>query len=72
VNQPNRCFPTKSVAICQMLDDQEHGRLVEQYFRAAGNWTDVEILGRSAAVAGADPLYAVVGRSFCSRPASGV
>jgi SAM-dependent methyltransferase len=64
----NRCFPTKAVAVWQMLDDGGHGRLVEQYFRAAGNWTDVEILDRSAAVAGADPLYAVVGRSLGPAP----
>jgi SAM-dependent methyltransferase len=64
VSFSNRCFPTKAVAIWQMLDDAGHGRLVEQYFRAAGHGGDVEVLNRSASVTGADPLYAVVGRSL--------
>jgi SAM-dependent methyltransferase len=59
----NRCFPTKAVAIWQMLNDTGHMQLVQEYFRAAGNWTDVQVLDRSANEPGADPLYAVVGRS---------
>ena len=35
----NRCFPTKAIAAWQMLDDEGHQRLVEQFFEAAGNWT---------------------------------
>jgi len=60
----NRCFPRKAVFIWQMLDDVDHGRLVEQYLQAAGNWSAIERLNRSARPAGGDPLYAVVGRSM--------
>jgi SAM-dependent methyltransferase len=59
----NRCFPTKAVFVWQMLDDGGHMRLVEQYLRWAGNWGDIVVLDRSAGP-GADPLYAVVGRSL--------
>jgi SAM-dependent methyltransferase len=59
----NRCFPTKAVAIWQELDDTGHAQLVSNYLNAAGNWTDIEILDRSPAEPGADPLYAVVARS---------
>jgi rhodanese-related sulfurtransferase len=31
----NRCFPTKAIAAWQMLDDEGHQRLVEQFFEAA-------------------------------------
>jgi ubiquinone/menaquinone biosynthesis C-methylase UbiE len=57
----NRCFPTKAVAIWQSLDDAGHGRLVEEYLKAAGVWTGIERLDRSPGQAG-DPLYAVVAR----------
>jgi SAM-dependent methyltransferase len=59
----NRCFPTKAVAIWQMLDDAGHVCLVEQYLRAAGNWTVVARLDRSPRQPGSDLLYAVIGRS---------
>jgi SAM-dependent methyltransferase len=58
----NRCFPTKAIAAWQMLDDEGHQRLVEQFFEAAGNWTQITRLDRSPAP-GHDPLYAVVARS---------
>ena len=58
----NRCFPTKAIAAWQMLDDEGHQRLVEQFFEAAGNWTQITRLDRSPA-RGHDPLYAVVARS---------
>ena len=60
----DRCFPTKAVAIWQMLDDAGHARLVEQYLRAAGAWTDIQTLDRSPRRAGGDPLYAVVASSL--------
>jgi SAM-dependent methyltransferase len=60
----NRCFPTKAVAIWQMLDDAGHGELVQRYLQAAGNWTAIELLDRSTQLPGQDPLYAVVGRSL--------
>ena len=46
-----------------MLDDAGHARLVEQYLRAAGAWTDIQTLDRSPRRAGGDPLYAVIGRA---------
>jgi SAM-dependent methyltransferase len=64
----NRCFPTKAVAIWQALDDRGHADLVERYLRAAGGWTAIERLDRSAHARAArggargDPLYAVVAR----------
>jgi len=58
----NRCFPTKAIAAWQMLDDEGHQGLVEQFFEAAGNWTQITRLDRSPAL-GHDPLYAVVARS---------
>lgn len=62
VSFSNRCFPTKAVAIWLALDDEGHGRLVEGYFRAAGNWREIERLDRSPPLPGADPLYVVIGR----------
>ncbi len=59
----NRCFPTKAVAIWQALDDAGHGRLVERYLEAAGNWTAIQVLNRSPREAASDPIFAVVGRS---------
>lgn len=59
----NRCFPTKAVAAWQALDDAGHMRLVEQYFREAGNWRDVHSLDRSPRRMFSDPLYAVIGHS---------
>jgi SAM-dependent methyltransferase len=58
----NRCFPTKAVAIWQALDDVGHGKLVANYLRLAGNWTDAEVLDRTPVTVGADPIYAVVAR----------
>jgi len=58
----NRCFPTKAVAIWQALDDAGHGRLVERYLEAAGNWTAIDVLNRSTREAARDPIFAVVGR----------
>jgi SAM-dependent methyltransferase len=59
----NRCFPTKAVAIWQMLDDQGHRDLIRRYFEEAGNWTQIEVLDRSPRRKGSDPLYAVAGCS---------
>ena len=58
----NRCFPTKAVMIWQALDDAGHLALVQHYFEAAGNWTNIEGLDRSPGFPG-DPLYGVVARS---------
>ena len=59
----NRCFPTKAVAAWRALDDTGHMRLVEQYLREAGNWSDVHSLDRSPRHVFSDPLYAVIGHS---------
>jgi SAM-dependent methyltransferase len=58
----NRCFPTKAVAIWQLLDDHGHCDLVTRYLAEAGSWTDIEILDRSPGRR-SDPLFAVVGRA---------
>ena len=63
----NRCFPTKVIAAWQMLDDEGHQRLVERFFEAAGNWTQITSLDRSP-VRGHDPLYAVVATSTGTAP----
>ncbi|HLZ27242.1 MAG TPA: methyltransferase domain-containing protein [Chloroflexota bacterium] len=60
VSFSNRCFPTKAVAIWQALDDARHAELIESYFRAAGNWTDITTLDRSPRMPATDPLFAVV------------
>jgi hypothetical protein len=65
----NRCFPTKAVMLWQSLGDEGHTQLVQKYFEAAGNWTDVTILDRSPNQGRSDPLFAVIGRSL--GPASG-
>ncbi len=59
----NRCFPSKAVFVWQMLDDVGHGQLVSQYLKEAGNWTEMVVMDRSPRRRGADPLYAVIGRS---------
>ena len=59
----NRCFPTKAVAAWQALDDAGHVRLVEQYLREAGNWSEIHSLDRSPRRMFSDPLYAVIGYS---------
>lgn len=66
----NRCFPTKAVAVWQMLEDAGHARLVEGYLRTAGNWAAIETLDRSPTRPGTDPLYAVIGRSLGPSTAS--
>jgi SAM-dependent methyltransferase len=64
----NRCFPTKAVRVWLTLDDDGHGRLVEQYLKAAECFVGIERLDRSPGrdrggdVGGRDPLFAVVGR----------
>lgn len=64
----NRCFPTKAVAAWQALDGAGHVRLVEQYFREAGNWRDIHSLDRSPRRMFSDPLYAVIGHSTGPKP----
>ena len=54
----NRCFPTKAVAVWQMLSDTDHLKLVAHYLTEAG-WSNIEMLDRSPQTGG-DPLFAVV------------
>ena len=56
----NRCFPTKSVAIWQMLDGPGHVELVSRYLREAGGWETIQRFDRSAGKG--DPLFAVTAR----------
>ncbi len=58
----NRCFPTKAVAVWQMLGDEDHLRLVANYLTAAGNWTDITMQDCSPAPGKSDPVFAVVAR----------
>lgn len=58
----NRCFPTKAVAVWQMLGNDDHLKLVGNYLREAGNWADITLLDRSPNPGKSDPLFAVVAR----------
>jgi SAM-dependent methyltransferase len=53
----NRCFPTKAVAIWQVLHDGGHVELVTTYFEIAG-WKGIEHVGSPRRPH--DPLYAVI------------
>jgi SAM-dependent methyltransferase len=53
----NRCFPTKAVAIWQVLDDGGHVELVTNYFVIAG-WTGIAHVVSPPRPS--DPLYAVI------------
>ncbi len=64
----NRCFPTKAIMLWQMLGDEGHMELVDQYLKSAGNWTDIKALDRSPNPGHSDPLYAIVGRSLGLAP----
>jgi SAM-dependent methyltransferase len=56
----NRWFPTKAVAIWQVLDGPGQLQLVSRYLREAGGWEAIETLDRSAR--SGDPLFAVTAR----------
>ena len=62
ITYSNRCFPTKVVAIWQLLDDKGHVALVRQYLNEAGNWDRIETLDRSPVSPLSDPLFAVIAR----------
>ena len=55
----NRCFPTKAVYVWQLLDDEGHSELVNNYFTASGAFEGIKI-SRHLPPNG-DPLYAVIG-----------
>jgi SAM-dependent methyltransferase len=54
----NRCFPDKAVYAWQVLDDNGHVALVQQYF-AAANFGPTEVFAHRPK--SGDPLYGVVG-----------
>jgi SAM-dependent methyltransferase len=66
VTYSNRCFPTKAVAIWQMLGDREHADLVGLYFRLAGCFGASQAVDLSPHPGSSDPLYAVWARSLGS------
>ncbi len=59
----NRCFPTKAVALWQMIDMNMRAQLVAHYLQSAG-FTDAEqhALVKDFPFGDGDPLTAVVGR----------
>jgi len=57
----NRCFPTKAVAVWLDTTDEQHVRLVQGYFAAAGGFDDVTTEDRSPGRG--DPLHAVWARA---------
>lgn len=57
----NRCFPTKAVFAWQMLDDEGHLDLVQQYFAVSQGFDEPEV--RRFVSRRSDPLFAVVGRA---------
>ena len=56
----NRCFPTKAVAVWQMLDDMGHVPLVEGYLRQAG-FARITTTEHRPRRRGSDPLFGVIG-----------
>lgn len=57
----NRCFPTKAIAAWLYSDDDAHLELIASFLKAAGNWTDIQLLNRSPSPK-TDPLFAVIAR----------
>lgn len=57
----NRMFPTKAVAIWRALGSEQHGGLVDMYFRLAGGFGETEFLDLSPFPGRSDPLYVVCG-----------
>ncbi len=55
----NRCFPTKAIRGWLESDDDEHGRIVAEYFRLADTWEPARIERRTPAAHAGDPLWAV-------------
>jgi hypothetical protein len=55
-------FPTKAVAIWQMMDDQQRGELVRSYFKDSGRWEDLGVASRGRHGSSSDPVYVVSAR----------
>ena len=60
----NRCFPTKAVAVWQMLGDREHAELLGLYFRQSGRFAQSRAYDLSPNPGQTDPLFAVVARAL--------
>lgn len=58
----NRCFPSKAVAVWQMLASREHADLIGLYFRLSGMFGQPQAFDLSPNPGQSDPLYAVVAR----------
>lgn len=56
----NRCFPTKAVAVWQMVDDRGHAELVGAYMRLSGWFEQAQAFDLSPNPGRTDPLFAVV------------
>ena len=55
----NRCFPTKAIRGWLATDDDTHCRIVAEYFRLAGGWSEPVVQRRTPPGHRGDPLYAV-------------
>lgn len=43
----NRCFPTKAINLWQQLDDEGHGRLVQEYAALSGGFEPAQVIDLS-------------------------
>jgi SAM-dependent methyltransferase len=55
----NRCFPTKAIRGWLYADDQQRCRLVSDYFRLAGGWSEAVVQRRTPVGHRGDPLFGV-------------
>jgi SAM-dependent methyltransferase len=55
----NRCFPTKAIRGWLHAGDEEHGAIVAEYFRRAGEYTEPVVQRRTPPGHRGDPLWAV-------------
>ena len=58
----NRCFPTKAIRGWLATDDATHCRIVTEYFRSSGGWSEPVVQRRTPPEHRGDPLYAVWAR----------
>jgi ubiquinone/menaquinone biosynthesis C-methylase UbiE len=58
----NRCFPTKAIRGWLYTSDEEHGRIVAEYFRRSGGWHEPTVERRTTPDHRGDPLWAVWSR----------
>ncbi len=58
----NRCFPTKAILGWLQTTDEQHGALIDAYFRESGRWRPATVQRRTPPDHRGDPLYAVWAR----------